>query len=191
MESKTCSAFPVMGDRPYSAFLRSSRAKGFNSGPPAHPDNFILVSNFDGVEYMCQDGYGHLDCEWSFDMVPLLVCFSIFIVWSFPFDIFSKGYRSSPSSSWLVTKKIKVLLGDCQSVFTTCRCDFSSLHPEFRDSRIPALALDLFQGSFWIAVPVEARSSFTAMVLSRAQYGLDVSSGWIISIRGWSPWVSG
>ena len=120
MDSKTCSAFPVMGDRPYSAFLRSSRAKGFNSGPPAHPDNFILVSNFDGVEYMCQDGYGHLDCEWSFDMVPLSVCFSIFIVWSFPFDIFSKGYRSSPSSSWLVTKKIKVLLGDCQSVFTTC-----------------------------------------------------------------------
>jgi len=121
MDSKTCSAFPVMGDRPYSAFLRSSRAKGFNSGPPAHPDNFfILVSNFDGVEYMCQDGYGHLDCEWSFDMVPLSVCFSIFIVWSFPFDIFSKGYRSSPSSSWLVTKKIKVLLWDCQSVFTTC-----------------------------------------------------------------------
>ena len=65
MDSKTCSAFPVMGDRPYSAFLRSSKAarvKGFNSGPPAHPDNFILFSNFDGVEYTCQDGYGHLDC---------------------------------------------------------------------------------------------------------------------------------
>jgi hypothetical protein len=33
-------------------------------------------------------------------------------------------------------------------------------------------------------------SSFTAIVLRRAQYGLDVSSSWIISIRGWSPWVS-
>ncbi len=48
MESKTCSAFPVMGDIPWSAFLQSLKqlfnflfcAKGFNCGPPAHTNNF-------------------------------------------------------------------------------------------------------------------------------------------------------
>ncbi len=44
---------------------------------------------------------------------------------------------------------------------------------------------------FWIAVPVEVQRYFTAMVFRRAQYGLDVSTCWIISLRGWSPWVSG
>ena len=76
-------------------------------------------------------------------------------------------------------EKWESFLEDLQRVWTTCPRHL--LFIAFWILRIPALAVDLFQGCFWIAVPVEALSSFAAMVFRRAEYGLDVSSGWIIS----------
>ncbi len=93
-------------------------------------------------------------------------------VWNISFDIFPKGPRSSPSISWLVTRKTKILLGDCQSVFTKCPQQLlvlASWIPTFLNSCFSAWFLSrMFLNYSDNAVPVEARSSLTAMVLRSA-----------------------
>ncbi len=72
-------------------------------------------------------------------------------------------------------------------VFSQRVCsDFSSLHPEFQDSRIPqaALVLDFYQGCFWIAV---RWTSITAIVLRRRT---DVpNTVWTLAPAEWSAFV--
>ena len=75
MEIKTCYAFPVMGNIPWSAFgILEPPLQFFNCGPPAHTNNFILLTPWWRKR---KDGGGHLDCKKGLDMVSLSCFFPI------------------------------------------------------------------------------------------------------------------
>jgi hypothetical protein len=133
-------------------------ANSFNSGPPGRrrPTQIHLgEAQMSNWIRRCKDGRGpsHLDCEWS-------------LIWSsdrFALLFHSKAshptyfFISFRSSSWLVSKKTRTLVGDSQHVLTSARCEFSSLH-EFAYFILPIF---YWSGLIYfkeVSVPVEAQN---------------------------------